>query len=161
MRTRKTIRLLVLAAALLLALPVSALAEEKTGAIGENGGKWTFNNGELTISGAADLSSFRPENELDFYREITWVSFGPEVTNIRADAFARCPVDGFSVAEENPDYITVEGILYSKDETELLGVPAAKTGTLDIWSRVTDIDMLAFSRCNISSIYVDEGNENY
>ena len=161
MRTRKTIRLLVLAAALLLALPVSALAEEKTGAIGENGGKWTFNNGELTISGAADLSSFRPENELDFYREITWVSFGPEVTNIRTDAFARCPVDGFSVAEENPDYITVEGILYSKDGTELLGVPAAKTGTLDIWSQVTDIDMLAFSRCNISSIYVDEGNENY
>lgn len=160
MRTRKTIRLLVLAAALLLALPVSALAEEKTGAIGENGA-WSFNDGELSISGAADLSSFRPENELDFYREITWVSFGPEVTNIRADAFARCPVDGFSVAEENPHYLTVEGILYSKDETKLLGVPSAKTGTLDIPSQVTDIDMLAFSRCSFSSICVDGGNENY
>lgn len=160
MRTRKTIRLLVLAAALLLALPVSALAEKKTGAIGENGA-WSFNDGELSISGAADLSSFRPENELDFYREITWVSFGPEVTNIRADAFARCPVDGFSVSEDNPHYITVEGILYSKDETKLLGVPSAKTGTLDILSQVTDIDTLAFSRCNFSSIDVDPGNENY
>ena len=168
MKTRKTIWIMILAAVLLLVLPLSALSEEpeepddpevETGEFG--GGTWSFNEGELVIDGPADLDGFWPVNALRFYRDITRVTFGPEVTNIRADAFALCPVVCFTVDETNPEYKTVEGILYNKAGTRLLGVPSAKTDPLDISSDVTDIYYLAFSHCSISEINVDPGNENY
>lgn len=60
------------------------------------------------------------------------------------------------VAEDNEYYCSVDGVLFSKDMTELLAYPAAKTGsTYTVPDTVVDIYPYAFAYCkNLTSVTI-------
>lgn len=72
-----------------------------------------------------------------------------KITRIGDYAFSGCTdLTDIIVDSENPDYCGVDGILYSKDMTELIKVPAGKKGAVVIPDGVTNIHNDTFSDCN-------------
>ena len=79
---------------------------------------------------------------------LTRVTISESVTSIGDYAFSDCcSLTGFKVAEGNAHYASPEGILYSKELTELIQCPARKEGTLSILGSVTCVRNDAFSGC--------------
>lgn len=61
----------------------------------------------------------------------------------------------FTVDTQNPTFTALEGVLFNKDQSELLQCPVAKTGTYTIPSTVLKLRPDAFIGCvNISSIVI-------
>ena len=54
--------------------------------------------------------------------------------------------------ENNPMYRSVDGVLYSKDGTELAAYPGGRTGAFTIPDGVTRIGVLAFEGCLLNSV---------
>lgn len=72
------------------------------------------------------------------------------VTNIGEDAFAGCDgVDEFVVENGNENYSSLDGILYNKEQTELIKCPHGKSGEVIIPERVTNIKSYAFAGCGL------------
>lgn len=62
------------------------------------------------------------------------------VTEIEDGAFARCSnMTNINIASDNPNFITVDGVLYNKDTTELISVPAGIEGKFVVPSTVKSI----------------------
>ncbi len=69
-----------------------------------------------------------------------------------------CPLTGITVDENNPNYTSVDGILFNKDKTKLIQYPAGKTETeYDIPDSVTVIGDGAFWGSNFASVTIPEG----
>ena len=86
------------------------------------------------------------------------------VTNIGDVAFTECSaLTTISVDKNNSKYCSVDGVLYSKDQTILECYPAGKSGaSYTIASNVTQIMNFAFWECHqLQNIYVDSGNLQY
>lgn len=62
-------------------------------------------------------------------------------------AFYSPSLKEFIVDSDNPVYCSEDGILYSKDKTELLRCPTTKTGTFILNDNVVQIGSSAFSNC--------------
>lgn len=70
-----------------------------------------------------------------------------KVQTIEEGAFYRCiNLEGINVDENNQNYLSEEGILYTKNKTILVAFPAKKTTAL-IPRTVTRIESYAFSYC--------------
>ena len=65
-------------------------------------------------------------------------------------------VNEILVKDDNPNYMSSDGILYSKDGTELWYIPHAKTGDIRIPDTVTTIKSgsLALGRLAATSLYI-------
>ncbi len=72
-------------------------------------------------------------------RSLTRVEIPAGVTSIGHAAFGSGGITEIIVAEENEDYRSVDGILYSKDMTTLIQCPGGKTGEVVIPDTVTSI----------------------
>ena len=72
-------------------------------------------------------------------RSLTRVEIPAGVTSIGHAAFGGGGITEIIVAEENEDYRSVDGILYSKDMTTLIQCPGGKTGEVVIPDTVTSI----------------------
>lgn len=74
------------------------------------------------------------------------------------DYYYNCYISGsnfkeFAVSESNSDYSAADGILYDKEQTEIVAVPDDLTGAAEIPDTVTHIDEYAFSgRENLTSV---------
>ncbi len=99
--------------------------------------------------------------------KLTSIVIPPTITNIGVAAFAGCPfstvtipssvtqidVVAFSgsgyinVETGNPNYCSIDGVLFNKDKTTIMQVPYSKTGTYAILQSVTRIDDHAFEYC--------------
>ena len=112
----------------------------------------SFGSGLTTISGSAfaDCSSLET------------VAIPQNVTNIHAGAFSSCEkLIAIHVAEENPNYKSIDGVLFSKDGTELLCCPAGKSGQYQIPDGVTTIAEMAFNNCDkLTDVTIPEGVTN-
>ncbi len=77
------------------------------------------------------------------------ITIPSSITTIGHCVFMDCGnIARFEVAEDNLNYCAVDGILYSKDLTNLIQYPAAKPDTsFRIPDHVTHICSYAFSRC--------------
>lgn len=76
------------------------------------------------------------------------VTIGAGVTSIAVNAFNGCTaLESFTVAEANEKYSSGNGILYNKEKTQIVRVPAAYTGELAIESKVTSIAANALNGC--------------
>ncbi len=77
------------------------------------------------------------------------VTIGDGVTNIGEDAFDGCTgLTSLTVAAGNPAYCSIDGVLFSKDQTELLLYPGSKAGAYTIPGGVTSIGYAAFGGCS-------------
>jgi uncharacterized repeat protein (TIGR02543 family) len=80
---------------------------------------------------------------------LTSVIIPSSVTSIGYMAFGGCSgLTSFSVNESNTNYSSVDGVLFTKNQTMLVAYPAGKTGNYAIPSSVTHIDNFAFSGCS-------------
>jgi hypothetical protein len=78
-------------------------------------------------------------------------------------AFASCSsLTSISVAAANSVYSSDDGVLYSKDQTQMVIVPLAKTGALTLPAALTNLSFSELSDAtNITSFLVASGNLTY
>ena len=90
------------------------------------------------------------------------IKISNRVTNIERYMFWGCSsLTDINVAKDNPNYSSVDGVLYNKETTELIYCPKGKASII-IPNSVYTIEREAFSDCgNLKSIIVTEDNSNY
>ncbi len=77
---------------------------------------------------------------------LTSVELSDRVTSIGTYSFAECTsLTSIGVAGTNPNYASVDGVLYNKGLTTLLQYPGGKPGAFTVPESVTRIDNGAFS----------------
>lgn len=70
-------------------------------------------------------------------------------------AFQGCSVlTSIEVASDNPNYCSVEGVLFNKDKTKLIKCPEGKLGAYVIPEYVISIGTMAFSGCRLTSVTI-------
>ncbi|WP_321437704.1 leucine-rich repeat protein [uncultured Bacteroides sp.] len=80
--------------------------------------------------------------------ELTSITIPDGVTSIGGCAFYGCTkLKEFIVSENNPAYNSVEGVLFSKNCTELIAYPNAKSNICTLPNSVTSIGNAAFYGC--------------
>jgi len=87
---------------------------------------------------------------------LTSVEIPNSVTSIGEGAFTGCiGLNSIDVATDNPNYCSVDGVLFTKDLTILLNYPAGKTDkSYSIPDGVTRIGQQAFGFCSATSIEI-------
>ena len=124
--------------------------------------------GSYAFSGCTNITSIRLGKGLKdiqgnaFYNipNLTTVMIPLNVEIVASSAFANCPnLTEFIVAEENENLSSKEGVLYDKEQTELLTYPAGKDETeFDILDTVETIGEGAFEGNNsLVSITIGDG----
>lgn len=90
---------------------------------------------------------------------LTAIDLSNQVTRIGNNSFYNCTaLQQFTVAEGNPAYASVDGILFDKAKTTLLAYPNAKGAVYTIPDEVTAIGSGAFQGCNsLTSITFGKG----
>lgn len=79
------------------------------------------------------------------------------VENIDERAFRSVPLMQIDVDEENPFYVSEDGVLYDYDKTTLVCYPEGKSGSFEIPSSVTSVGNYAFSNCKkLTNIRIPE-----
>lgn len=87
----------------------------------------------------------------------TTINVSASVTNIEALAFAANHLTNINVDESNPNYRTIDGMLFSKDTATLVECPMAKSGSVTLPQGTRHIASLAFAYCeNITSVTLPE-----
>ena len=77
------------------------------------------------------------------------VTIGNSVTSIGNAAFADCSsLNLINVDIKNPNYCSIDGVLFNKDKTTLIQYPGGKQGAYTIPNSVTSIENYTFSGCS-------------
>ncbi len=107
-----------------------------------------FDYGSLTGLTIADTVAFIHENALSYCDVLTEITIPAGVTSIALPAqFEGCTnLTDIFVAENNPAYVSVDGIVLSSDCTRALFCPPGKQSAV-IPEGVTAISSYAFSKC--------------
>ena len=83
------------------------------------------------------------------------INIPDSVTEIDASAFAGCSsLTAINVSDGNPNYKSIDGVLFSKDGTELLWCPKRESGRYEVPESVTRIATGAFSDSGINAIKI-------
>ncbi len=124
------------------------------------GGTWTMDeNGVLTFTGPADLTKWKT-NGTDFQNTVTRVVYGPEVTGVVPGAYSYAyNLTAFEVDPENPSCKSVDGVLYSRDGTQLIEAPTGMTGSYTIPEGVKEIGESAFIGSALTELKLPESLE--
>lgn len=69
-------------------------------------------------------------------------------------------VEIFDVAQDNPYYCSIDGILFSKDKTRLVSFPCGRSGSYTMPENVLSISDYAFSESKITAININEQLNN-
>ncbi|MBP3467446.1 MAG: leucine-rich repeat domain-containing protein [Paludibacteraceae bacterium] len=123
--------------------------------------KVVINNGVTSIgknafNGCTGLTSITIPNSVTsigygaFYgcTGLTSITIPNSVTSIGDIAFDGCTgLTSINVAEDNLNYASIDGFLYSKDKKTLIMCPMGKTGSITIPNSVTSIGIDAFYGC--------------
>lgn len=112
-------------------------------------------NNVLSITGEGEMNESLDDNSLR--QNITKVHYGPGVSYIQPGLYSYCyELTAFEVDEANPNYKSVDGILYTKDGTVLVECPTAKTGDLVIPDGVVTISGRAFVGNHLTSVVLPD-----
>ena len=90
--------------------------------------------------------------------DLTSVTIPGSVTSIGSMPFAACTsLTQINVASDNPNYCSIDGVLFDKQQTALIQYPGGKQGTYVIPNSVTSIAMGAFFTCfDLTAITIPE-----
>lgn len=84
----------------------------------------------------------------DYCAEITSITIPSTIASAKASFFFRCSsLTAIIVGDDHPNYCTIDGVLFSKDKTELVYYPRGKVGEYTIPDHVTTIGNDAFNYC--------------
>ncbi len=102
----------------------------------------TYESKEYTVT-AAKAGTFQESSNL------TSVSIPATLTDLGEAPFASCiKLTSITVAEDNPAYSVIDGLLYNKTATTLFACPGAKEGAITVKDGVTIIGKSAFHGCS-------------
>lgn len=130
------------------------------------GGKYVVPSTVRTIKGNAfshtstvlksiDLSNTETiaMQAFDYARGLEKVDIGSKVSSIEDGAFLNCDnIKEYVVDSNNPNYVSDDGIIYSKDKKTLYLCPIAKTGSYQILEGTETVKGKAFYSSKLSSI---------
>ncbi len=89
------------------------------------------------------------------------ITLPSSVRSIGGFAFAQCPeLTAVDVDPANPDYTSVDGVLFDAKLTTLVAYPGGRTGSYAIPSGVTSIGDGAFSGCSLTNIFLPASATN-
>ena len=92
---------------------------------------------------------------------LTSVAIGSGVTSIGEDAFAWCfSLTGITVNTGNPAYLSMNGVLFNKNQTTLIQYPLGLGGSYTVPTGVTSIGTGAFWQCHLTSVTVPDSVTN-
>ena len=124
----------------------STLGGYATVAIGDNAFYDCTSLTSMTIPGSLTsigVSAFQ------FCTSLTSVTIPAGVTSIGYMAFYGCAsLSAIGVSSDNPDYASIEGVLYDKAVTTLIQFPGGKAGAFTIPDGVASIGDAAFGDCD-------------
>jgi len=94
------------------------------------------------------------------FGDLTGVTVPVSVTNIGTGAFAFCPnLTAITVVSGNPDYSSVNGVLFDAGQDTLIQAPGHLSGNYTLPTSVTNIVTGAFAGCaSLSEFTVGSGN---
>ncbi len=95
---------------------------------------------------------------------LTGITIPDSVTSIGRCVFDNCTsLTDIFVSDGNSNYVDIDGVLFSKDQTTLIQYPAGKSpANYTIPDSVTEIEGNAFYACeSLTDIFVSDGNAHY
>ena len=118
--------------------------QPNSGSCGD-GVTWKEENGVLTIDGNGAMTNYFPEGTPPWSDNVEKVIVNEGVTSISPVVFGWLPLIEYEVSENNPNYCSVDGVLYSKDKKVLVQYPSEKEGSsIVIPNGVIEIEKNAF-----------------
>jgi hypothetical protein len=119
--------------------------------IGDN----AFTMNQLTSVAIPDRVTVIGEQAF-FGNQLTSVTLGNSVISIGVDAFYANPrLTAINVSVNNPNFCSVDGVLYNKNGSTLFRWPTGKTPVI-IPNSVTVIGNSAFKRCELTNITIPD-----
>ena len=107
------------------------------------------------------IGNYAFQNNINFTSNtnLTSINIPATVTSISNYAFSGCSgLTAINVDSSNPNYSSLNGILYNKTQTILIQCPAGITGSITIPTSVTGIGDNAFQGCSsLTSISIPSG----
>ena len=126
--------------------------------------------GDVAFSGCTSLVSIDIPNSVTrigdrAFRDCTSlasIDIPNSVTNIGSNVFNYCDgLENVDVENDNPKYMSLSGVLFTKDMSTLMKCPSRKSGTYRIPEGVVSIDDGAFQSCmNLTDIYIPNSVKN-
>ena len=126
--------------------------------------------GDVAFSGCTSLVSIDIPNSVTrigdrAFRDCTSlasIDIPNSVTNIGSNVFNYCDgLENVDVENDNPKYMSLSGVLFTKDMSTLMKCPSRKSGTYRIPEGVVSIDDGAFQSCmNLTDIYSEQCEEH-
>lgn len=113
----------------------------------------------MNVPGAAQSFDYSARSELS-WSELIGIYISDGITEIDEEVFVPCTsLEKIKVDPQNPEYCSVDGILFTKDKTELIAYPAGKSNTsYTIPGGVTEIGNGAFAYCtNLENVTIPDG----
>jgi|GEM_PF-1127289 hypothetical protein len=94
-------------------------------------------------------------------KRIASVTLPSSVKHIDSPIFMACwKLSEIIVDNENPNYTSVDGVLYTKDISSLIQCPQGRSKDIDIPNTVISINQSAFSGCSLNTITIPESVKN-
>ena len=88
---------------------------------------------------------------------LTTISFGPNLTTLGSTPFNGTSLTAYTVDPGNTTFSAVDGALFNKAGTTMLGFPTGRTGVYVIPDSVTSIGDGAFSGSHLTSVTIGAG----
>lgn len=99
-------------------------------------------------------------NAFEYLPSLRELYIPASVTKIEWSFYHSLNLKAIHVDEGNPCYCTVDGVLFTKDKTELVAYPNAHGNEYHVPDGTTSVAHFAFKSCGIKTIYLPKSVES-
>lgn len=83
-------------------------------------------------------------------------TFKPSKKQLALNLLTLTGLKDIQISDDNPDFKTIDGVIYTKDGMLLVFCPGSKTGTINVAEGTQTIGRNAFTQCNISKVIIPD-----